>query len=138
MGLRCLTEAVHQQLLSKSQLTLERTLQLPEVKKKVESLPPNASPIADWIDGFDGSGSQSEAQQKSRNDFTQSHHESVYVCLRNLSTEQGEVIYDNLNKVGQWIRYKRISTTKFAPRIKKAAKKQKKQTVYYPCKPCRA
>ena len=48
--------------------------------------------------GFDGAGSQVTANQKTRNEYDQTHRESAHVCIRQLKAQDGRILYDNPHK----------------------------------------
>ena len=75
---------------------LSQILLIPEVQKIVASLDPSSFPLKLRImTGFDGSGSQQTAMQKSRNHVSQQNRETVVAILRDLKTQGGLTVYEN-------------------------------------------
>ena len=77
---------------------MSRTALLPSVATALESLPDGSVVTAYITTGFDGAGSQSTANQKSRNAYDQGSRESAHVCLRVIKDANGNVVYDNPHK----------------------------------------
>lgn len=87
-----------------AQKTLSQTLQIPEVHTKVASLDPEVCfPLkAHWHTGFDGSGSQPTAMQRSRNEsenaeipvLSQQNREMVVAVLKDVKTADGDLVFE--------------------------------------------
>ena len=77
--------------------TLNQACKIPEVKRIIESLDPKTSfPLkARKFTGFDGSGSQQTAMQKSRNNIAQDSRETAVAVLRDITTQDNVRIFVN-------------------------------------------
>ena len=80
------------------QKTLERLSELPELGEKLNDLQDGDEIICSITTGFDGAGSQVTANQKTRNEFEQSHRESAHICIRELKKQDGTILFDNPHK----------------------------------------
>ena len=85
--------------------TLSQIVQIPEVAETIAKLDPEVSfPLkAQWLTGFDGSGSQPTAMQRSRNEasnnptipaISQQNRETVVAVLKDIKTKNGDVIFE--------------------------------------------
>ena len=86
--------------------TLSQIMQIPEVQESISKLDPETSfPLkATWLTGFDGSGSQPTAMQRSRNEsssnpeipaISQQNRETVVAILKDIKTKTGDIIFEN-------------------------------------------
>jgi hypothetical protein len=76
--------------------TLTRLFLCPELAEALAKLEPTDFPLmVSCATGLDGAGSMSTANQVSRNELAQGNRITVEVCLHEIKTQQGAMLYDS-------------------------------------------